>query len=62
MEYDGGFGRHAANVTVYSQVARAGPHHRTNGLGVLVFVDRLHRDLTTPLTTPANNPLTKGHK
>ena len=56
-EDDGGFGRHAANVTVYSQVARAGPH-RANALTVLELIDRVHRELTTP----ANKELTKGHK
>ena len=55
MDGDGGFGRHAANVTVYSQVARAGPH-RANALTVLEFIDSVHRELTKV----ADIELTKG--
>lgn len=54
-EEDGGFGRHAANVTVYSHVARAGPH-RANGLTVLEFIDSVHRELTKA----PDKGLTKG--
>lgn len=49
--------RESSNVTVYSLVARAGPH-RANALDVLEFIDRLHRELTNP----PDKELTKGHK
>jgi hypothetical protein len=51
------FHRQALNLTVYSEVAKAGPH-RANSIAVLEFIDRLHRELTTP----ANIELTKGGK
>ena len=47
-EADGGFARHAVNVTIYSLVAKAGPH-QANGLTVLEFIDRA---LGLPRTIP----------
>ncbi len=55
VEDDGGFARHALNVTVYSQVARAGPH-RANPLDILEFIDSVHRELTKA----PDKGLTKG--
>lgn len=56
-EDDGGFARTDLNVTVYSLIARAGPH-RANALDILEFVDGVHRELTNP----PDKELTKGHK
>jgi hypothetical protein len=47
-----------SNLTVYGLIAQAGPHHATNALGVLVFVDWLHWDLGIAGRdlTPSANP------